>query len=219
MCGWWQKRALNPLKLRLQKVVNPMIGSGSFEKPSALNCCWGVFEKSGLFFSFWVIVFNASGVDVVFFLCSHGLSIFSCVLIHALCQHRWLGLNFISDWFKIWDDICWYPFAFTNINKRYLIDLQCWGTAHPCLTPHPPALLWSWAEVLQPLPPSLAMTSSCHFPLEPRHLNRVYNPIRAVNICFYFFYILKPWLLLPIFFCHDSLCLGELFCFAFNITY
>lgn len=32
MCSWCQKRALNPLKLELQKVVNPMIGAGSFEK-------------------------------------------------------------------------------------------------------------------------------------------------------------------------------------------
>lgn len=159
---------------------------------SALNRCWGVFQKSGLFFSFWVILFNASGVGVFFLLLSPGLSIFSGVLIPALCQYRWLVLNFISDWFEAWDDTCWNPCAFTNINNRYLTDLQCRGTAHPCFIPHPTALLWSWAEVLQPLPPSLAMTSSC-LPLmsfsfgEPQHLNWIYNPIRAVIIWFHIF--------------------------------
>lgn len=191
MCGGCQKRALNPLELELQKAVNPRIGAGSLEKQMHLTAAEVSFRNLD-FSSLFKWSFLMPPGLVFFFLLSPGLSIFSGVLIPALCQYRWLVLNFISDWFEAWDDTCWNPCAFTSISNSYLTDLQCRGTAHPCFIPHPTALLWSWAEVLQPLPPSLAMTSSC-LPLmsfsfgEPQHLNWVYNPIKAVNIWFYIF--------------------------------
>lgn len=53
MCDWCQKRALDALKLELQKVLNPIIGAGNLGKQALLTTkasIRNVFFFSSFFF-------------------------------------------------------------------------------------------------------------------------------------------------------------------------